>query len=306
MSLIPTVYRSTDPGAPVLSGTAGSFAALMDAVLVSGYGTGPDAKPGLGWVRAFSDGHKRAYQNSLADGGTGMFWRIDDSNAQWVVSAGFHTMSDIDSGVDGFASMSGWGKSITANTTAREWVVVGNGRSVYVFIKTGWVYTPSQRWMGYFIGDYECFSKSYQFNFALSQGQAATVTTGQASGGILVGDSRYGMLRAARDMAGSTLSIHMIPSSPFLSRASIIGGGGYVYPYPPTGGALLFRVVYSIGGYPFAMLPGLWAPEHNRPFINFSPEGQIPGVDGEWLVITDFYGNTEPQGLIRIDMAWEY
>ena len=35
MSLIPTIYQSTDPGAPQLSGTVGSLIALLRAVLVN-------------------------------------------------------------------------------------------------------------------------------------------------------------------------------------------------------------------------------------------------------------------------------
>ena len=36
MTLVPIVYRSTDPGAPVLNGQAGSLLALLNAILVTG------------------------------------------------------------------------------------------------------------------------------------------------------------------------------------------------------------------------------------------------------------------------------
>ena len=38
-----TVYRSDDAGAPNLTGAAGSLIAILDAVLVNGYGAKPAA-----------------------------------------------------------------------------------------------------------------------------------------------------------------------------------------------------------------------------------------------------------------------
>jgi hypothetical protein len=47
---VPTIYRSSDGGAPVLTGLAYSLLALLDALLVNGYG----AKNPLGWTRSFN------------------------------------------------------------------------------------------------------------------------------------------------------------------------------------------------------------------------------------------------------------
>lgn len=225
MSLIPTVYRSTDPGAPVLSGTAGSFAALMDAVLVDGYGTGPDAKPGLGWVRAFSEGHKRAYQNSLADGGTGMFWRIDDGYARYVECSGYHVMSSIDNGVDPFGNTSNaWGKSVTADSTAREWVVVGNGRSAYIFVRNG-VALAGGALFGYFVGDYRMINSAYMFNFGLTRSGQASVTSGSISETSLLRAASNSNLAAARTYDGGTVWRGLSTSPSLIGGNHGLGGG---------------------------------------------------------------------------------
>lgn len=99
MSLVPTVYKSTDPGAPLLSGQAGALAMLLDALLVDGYGSGANRKPGMGWSRAFSGSNVRVFRNAPITG-TGFYLRVDDTAQRSALLRGFATMSDIDVGTD--------------------------------------------------------------------------------------------------------------------------------------------------------------------------------------------------------------
>ena len=313
MSLIPTVYRSTDPGAPVLSGIAGSLAALMDAVLVDGYGTGPAAKPGLGWVRAFSEGHKRAYQNSLADGGTGMFHRLDDANGYYAMVSGYHSMSSVDVGVDGFAlTANAWGKSITADTTSRQWVIVGNSRTAYVFIQNGHL-TNNTAYIGYIVGDYECLNKDYQFNFCIGTTGNASVTTGTPRSNLLSfgngsGDSSYGRTFAARNFSGSKIGADLVPREPLITGGAYHGGNpGLAYPYPPTGGMVIARVLVNSGGLLFGALPGMWSPQHSGVLSRFTLYSGLRGLgDGEFIAVESSSNNSLCQGLLRIDREWDY
>lgn len=306
MSLIPTVYRSTDPGAPVLSGTAGSFAALMDAVLVNGYGTGPDAKPGLGWVRAFSDGHKRAYQNSLAEGGTGMFWRIDDSNAQYVLNSCFHSMSDIDTGIDGFGGgANAWGKSVTANTTSRGWVIVGNSRTVYIFISNGFA-ANDYGYAGYVVGDYERLNEAFEFNFLVSHSNSETVTSLRNSSYLLAntGTGCY----AARRYDGAVVNSPVVTRQAPISGQRSLGSAssGLVYPHPATGGMLLSRALLNVDGVFSGALPGMYAPEHSNILTRFVVFDDLLGIPGKYLTVECTYSATVCQGLLRLDQQWAY
>ena len=54
---VPTVYRSDDASAPVITGTAGDLVMALDAILVNGYG----AKSAAGWTIAYTGANKRAY-----------------------------------------------------------------------------------------------------------------------------------------------------------------------------------------------------------------------------------------------------
>jgi hypothetical protein len=54
------VYRSTDASAPVLTGQVGSLTALLDAILVNGYG----ALTAAGWTIAQTTTNKRGYKQN--------------------------------------------------------------------------------------------------------------------------------------------------------------------------------------------------------------------------------------------------
>lgn len=302
MSLIPTIFRSTDPGAPILTGQAGSFAALLDAVLVSGYGVGGEFKAPLGWVRAFTDGSKRAYRNSISDGGTGMYWRVDDSNAQYALCSAFHSMTTIDAGVDGFGgTLNAWGKSTTANTTARAWYVVGNGRTVYLFINNG----NRSAFTGYVVGDYERINRNYEFNYCIANSGLATVTTGGARSCLLQGGTTAGNIVMARDVAGSVVGFSTVPRNALLSNAVNLGAGGYTYPFAGNAGVLMSRVMLNVSAVPFALYPGMWTTEHPSPFNRFEEVGSIVDVPGEFFAV-ESYGSVLGNGLLRLDAAWEY
>ena len=55
---MPTIFKSTDSGAPVLDGQAGSLVTLLDACLVTGYGS----KTALGWAKAFTASSRGVYR----------------------------------------------------------------------------------------------------------------------------------------------------------------------------------------------------------------------------------------------------
>lgn len=144
------IYRSTDASAPVLTGQTGSLVALLDAVLVNGYG----ALTAAGWTIGFTATSKRAYLQNLtgANNASGMYLYVDDAGPgagtfKEARACGFETMSAITpTGTGQFPTSAqsavGVGtlvirKSATADATARAWTIVANGQTVYIFIETG-------------------------------------------------------------------------------------------------------------------------------------------------------------------------
>jgi hypothetical protein len=156
------LYRSTDAGAPSLSGTVGSLIALLDAVLVNGYG----AKAAAGWTKAFAAANLAVYRNSAAQG-SGHYLSIDDAgggangareaNARAAVVA---TATNAATAVVGMtepfptAGQAARGltiaKSRILDATARKWVVVADQRTFYLFTFP----TTFQGWSGFAFGDF--------------------------------------------------------------------------------------------------------------------------------------------------------
>ena len=134
-----TIYKNTDGSAPTLSGTVNSYVALLDACLVNGYG----AKAAAGWTKPFTGTNKAVFRNGT--GSSQRYWRILDDGtvptalAREATIYGYESMTDVDTGSNPFpavATTSNIRKSITADATARDWIVVADAHTAYIFVKS--------------------------------------------------------------------------------------------------------------------------------------------------------------------------
>lgn len=302
MSDTPQVYRSTDPGAPVLTGQAGKLVDLLDAVLVNGYGSGGDAKAPLGWTIAFTGTNKRVYRNDPTDY-SGFYLRFDDAASQFALVNGYESMSDIDTGVRAFSpSNYAYGKSSTANTTAREWMVVGTARCFYLFIKSN-----GSDWLCFFLGD--------MFPMGDAEiGICAITSSGSTSAYI----NRSGFGAAAstcqvfvsRSVDGSPAATECRLKPMLFSNQNNWGGGGFPYPLPSTGGLLISRAFAAIDSVssnsPRFCFPGLWLPEHNM--LSYFSHGHVfsdvEGLPDTELLLVEGHATTDITLLLDITNAW--
>jgi hypothetical protein len=169
------VYRSTDASAPVLTGSVGTLTALLDAILVNGYGS----QAAAGWTIAFTTTNKRAYKQNLtgSNNSSGMFLYVDDTGpgaggARDARTCGFETMSAITpTGTGQFPtsvqSLIGTGqlvirKSTTADATARAWTCVANGQTLYLFVESGDSTAPIAT-TTFAFGDFKSFKANDQY-----------------------------------------------------------------------------------------------------------------------------------------------
>jgi hypothetical protein len=131
-----TVYRSSDTSAPVLTGEVGKLVALLDAVLVNGYGS----KAAAGWTKEYSSTNAADYR---APSGLRHYLQVNDNQPVTVKEAsvwGFEAMTAWDTGTNQFPATGSAltiRKSFSADTTAREWVMFADARTFYLFITTG-------------------------------------------------------------------------------------------------------------------------------------------------------------------------
>lgn len=138
------IYRSTDSGAPVLSGGVSALINVLDKCLVTGYGS----KTAAGWTKPFTGTNKAAFRNSAAAGGSGMYLRVlDDASLTGAERSAavraYLTMSDIDTGTivtptaAQLATGLIWRKSNTIDSTARPWILVADELTFYLCVDTG-------------------------------------------------------------------------------------------------------------------------------------------------------------------------
>src|SRR5574337_1451421 len=85
-----------------------------------------------GWTKPFSGTNLAAYKGDVT--GTGCLLRVDDTGSTDGRVVGYESMADITSGTGPFPTalqLSGggwWGKSSTADSTARSWILIGDNR----------------------------------------------------------------------------------------------------------------------------------------------------------------------------------
>lgn len=187
-----TVYSSTDVGAPVLTGEAGSLIAVLDACLVNGYGT----KTAAGWTKPFADSSNTAVYRSGS--GSQAYFKFFDDGSSTTLGAkvcqilGYSSMSDISTGTLATSSSTSaltyvW-KSASPDNTPRPWKVIATDKGCYIVIQNGMVQPYTKSFVGYF-GDYVSYDPSISTtNFGIwmgSNGSNDSLTVSSTTQGAL-------------------------------------------------------------------------------------------------------------------------
>src|SRR5574337_698211 len=127
----PTVYKSSDSGAPVITKDPGTLADALYAILVTGYGS----IAGAGWTRPYSGTNKAVFRQGA---GLQRCVRVDDTTSGYATARLYAEMSSIDAG-DGaappIATTVHWGKSGFGGTDAVAWVCLATPQTFYLVIQ---------------------------------------------------------------------------------------------------------------------------------------------------------------------------
>jgi hypothetical protein len=208
------VYRSTDASAPVLTGQVGSLTALLDAVLVNGYG----ALSAAGWTINQTTTNKRGYKQNLtgANNSSGMLLYVDDTGpgagaAREARVCGFETMSAITPTGTGQFPTSGQSaigvgtvvirKSNTADATARAWTIIANGQTIYLFIESG-DFTAPLAALAFMFGDFKSYKTSDQYAVMIIGRQGENTTAVQNEAFQQIGGAPTGAMTLNNKMFG--------------------------------------------------------------------------------------------------------
>lgn len=122
----------------------------------------------LGWTKTYSGTSKAAYQGA-SPAASGLYLRVDDSDARYPAMRGYETMSDIDTGTRDFPLISSnpnhnWAKSNSANSDPRDWILIGDGVFFYFLPRWHSSYTHA---IIYYAGDIVSYVPSDAYPFVL-------------------------------------------------------------------------------------------------------------------------------------------
>ena len=219
-------YSSADSGAPVFApNVPGSLIAILDAVLVNGYGS----KSSLGWTIEYTDSNTRVYRNSTSvAGSTGMYLYVDDSNTSKTNLKAYKTMSDINTGTDQIPPSSTFGGKLIwykdyDSTTGynKNWSIIGDERTFYI----GWQKIQSSSDIACEVaGDFISYVPSNSFNYCLSGHPPNTSSSSYLSSFFSFKDSSKHVTLIPRSQSLITNTITQIND---ISVSQFTSGNGY-------------------------------------------------------------------------------
>lgn len=372
-------FSSTDTGAPVMNGTAGSLIGVLDACLISGYNTksvdsltwvagvatatinaghgfnvgdvvlftgAADANfngefvvktktlyaitfdvPGTGlaspvsgtisakkapvggWSKAFAGTNKAVYRTDDV-ASPRHYLRIDDTSTQYTRARGYETMTDIDTGSGLFPTTAQlangltWCKSTAADSTARAWVVVGDGRAFWLFKQfntahgfdlCGWgdlvAYQPGDQYATFLIGS--------------ETASPANAWDGRTPTNANNGETTGRFMARAFHATGSAVKFGMVGHG-LMTTLGV--SGGVAFPNLADGSLLLSGVMVVESGTVRGTLPGLWQPLHPTPLTHLdrlaglSVNGQARDV--AMIELSDTAAATRGRVAVDLSGAW--
>jgi hypothetical protein len=298
-------------------GSGGNAIALSEAsshLVVGGAnlagGGGSNSKAGAGWTKPYATLTSRA---GLRQGGGNQFYLFVDDNSPNATAQckeaqcrGYETLADnTPSGTGPFPTVAQISsgcvvrKSTSLDSVTRQWIVVADNRTVYVFVDSG---DGGHTWYTFTFGDiYSTMGPTDGFRtFICGRYNPNDATTGVETAfgvaGILgVLQSNHYMARAWTGSGGSvqvgkhTDWAKSVNQSPGGSTYPVGYGPQATYPNPEDGGLYLAPIwihdyngsVYSYRG----RMRGVWAPCHPASF--FADLDTFSGTAG-----TEFAGKT--------------
>ena len=104
----------------------------------------------LGWTQDFTNGSGKLVYDSPDVTETGLYLRVDDTNAIYAIVNMYENMSSVDTGT-GKSPYGYWSKSDASSSATRPWTLIGTSKCFWFGTYHNSIYTNSQNL--YFFGD---------------------------------------------------------------------------------------------------------------------------------------------------------
>lgn len=172
----------TDVSAPQLSQSPGDLEAVLQAVLVDGYG----ATPGLGWSTVFTSGNTKVFRG--ISGTAPLLFRSSPYSGDDGVSviSLFESMADADNGIgrtpNGIIELYIDHSGVDASYPGTiPWKIIGDDRGFYIFYQRLYRRYPTtlgQMWACTYVGEYTALDPSNLFNYFIAGSQDTNTHSG--------------------------------------------------------------------------------------------------------------------------------
>ncbi len=302
-----TIYRSTDSGAPSLTYAAGSFIAMLDACLRTGYGS----KAGAGWTKPYTGANIAVFRQGA--GGNGRYIRVwnartGDDPATYCMTAnvrGYEDMTAVSAGTNPFP---------TATQSNSNGLLVRVAYSSPSY-PTGWIVRATSNWFDVLV--FTGFASPRGANSApvadsyLSFGAFPSLKSGDTYNDFIlaeannsyyyypyVGFSSTHLVYVSRNdlgVVGAKAAV-LVPLSN-CSESTMGNGSPSYFPYPNrvNNSVDLFQYALYSEGYFRGVLPGVWGSAHGVTAIGLGNtfSGIAPVAGRTFEVITASVATTD-------------
>jgi hypothetical protein len=207
-----------------------------------------------GWIEAFSGTSKRAYRSTV---GNQMYLRVQDDGPgvgtfKEARITGYESMTDVDTGVAPFPTAAqGVGgiamvvarKSVTADATARAYLILADDRTFYMFVLTADV---ASNYMGFMFG--EIFSLASGDSYRTLIIARATENSGAAADKIdafssAINTAQTGHFMPRRyDATGTSITVGKLMDQAKTTAGTGQSLGNVPYPNTPDGGLYICSI----------------------------------------------------------------
>lgn len=211
----------------------------------------------LGWTRVYSGTNKSVYR---APAGTRFYLRVDDTNAQYSVVSAYETMTDVDTGTNKMGDVY-WKKSNASSTATREWFLVGNDKTFYLF--TAWDATYHA---GYAFGNFNSIKSEDLYSCMLIGHNATAPTNPSYSQSFSYVAYSTGNNLGQLLMRANTGVVGAVAFFKFATPSTQFGySTGFSFPSQSDNGLHLYpvEVAETTGAVLRGRMPGLYAPLEN-------------------------------------------
>lgn len=312
--MVTRIYKSSDAGAPALTGQIDSLNNLLKAILINGIG----AVPASPWTLSFEDiaahvcvfrppaGNRHYLQ--VNDNGPGGATYREARMRGFVAMTGFNTGTELFPTVAQLANGLFVRKSLNLDTGARVWRAMVDEKTMYLFIDSADL--PGNFDM-YAFGNYLDWNPTSTYGSMIigriQENNASHASFTNAAATVYASAAVASQIFTPRDYSGAanpqSLGALFDAAACNTTTSMVPGAAGTAYPYPVDAGIILMPYRLATPQLAVGRLRGVWIPGHNKPLVQDDVFTATEGALTRAFIAQNFLGTG--QLMVETSATWD-